>query len=377
METHMNLVSTKLWNSGILLESVEKIDENTVLQLTDRYEDQELEFIVSNKGMPGFIVATWFSYFLTRSGIPINCVPIYFEYLAKFWKNYPLIIEPVTEKSFNFVINKKQINRFLAIKFIQYFKLVDNSYHTYSGMGRRHDMSPIMTDLHRYPWVGQRLKSHLLCPIDLPTAWISPAKDTENIPRTTQNQILHEESQDFARPDYGYNSDGCGGLIGAYLGGIKDIMDKTAVSLVCESNVYELSTTWTEKSLWPVLSLTMPIWIGGYRQADEFQRMGFDTFDDIINHRYQYSKSMLERCYLAIADNLPILQDIEYAQEIRQKMMPRLLTNRQLILSDHLEKFNTEIIKSWPKSVQHAIMPSFLKEFRGDPGYFCQKSNTP
>jgi hypothetical protein len=375
----MKLVSTRLRHSGTRLEQVDHIDQHTVLQLTDRVEDLELETIVANKGTPGFVVATWYSYFDARSGIPVHCVPIYLEYLAKFWRQRDLIHNPPTEKSFNFLINKKQINRYLAIKFVQHFDLLDNAAYTYSGMGRYYDMSSMMADLDVRPWITPELKTHILQPIDLPARWIPPAEDSIKFPRATTDQITREAQQDFARPDYGYESDDCGGLITAYLGGINHIMDNTAVSLICESNAFELSTTWTEKSLWPVLSLTMPIWVGGYRQADEWRRMGFDAFDDVINHRYQHCYSMAERCYLAITDNLKLLQDTDHARGIRQKMIPRLLANRELMLSDHLTKFNNSIIESWPQGVQQVIMPSFLREFRGPPGYlnFTQKSNTP
>ena len=375
----MKLVSTRLHNSGTRLEEVDHLDSDTVLQLTDRIEDQELDNIILEKGPPGFIVATWFSYFDAKSGVPVHCVPIYLEYLAQFWRKYKLVESPTTVKSFNFLINKKQINRYLAIKFLQYFKLMPNAAYTYSGMGRNYDMSPLLTDLDNRPWINPELRAHLLKPIDLDPLWIPPAQDQISWPRASESQISAETSLDFARPDYGYDSDECGGLISAYLGGINDIMNQTAVSLVCESNAFELSTTWTEKSLWPVLSLTIPIWIGGYRQVDEWRRMGFDTFDDIINNRYQHCYSMIERCYLAITDNFEILYNIEFAQETRDKIMNRLLANRELMLSDHLEKFNNSIINTWPQPVQDAIMPSFQQEFRGSKGffYFNQNITTP
>ncbi|HNT71378.1 MAG TPA: hypothetical protein PKI83_06955, partial [Bacteroidales bacterium] len=67
---------------------------------------------------------------------------------------------------------------------------------------------------------------------------------------------------------------------------------------------------------------------------------GFDIFDDIIDHSYQYHNTLIERCYYAIADNLEILTNLQHSSKLRDAMQKRLNANRQKIIYDCLEFTN-------------------------------------
>jgi hypothetical protein len=123
-----------------------------------------------------------------------------------------------------------------------------------------------------------------------------------------------------------------GSWIGAWDAGLNQMFSSSAVSLISESVDYQAGIGYTEKSIYPVLGLTLPIWIGGKFQAEQFEKMGFDVFNDYIDHSYQYCNTLTERCYRAIADNQKILSDVEFAAETRQKLMSRLKKNRQFLL---------------------------------------------
>jgi hypothetical protein len=98
--------------------------------------------------------------------------------------------------------------------------------------------------------------------------------------------------------------------------------------LIAESIGEDKIINFTEKTLYPMLGLTFPIWIGGYKQAKLWQQHGFDTFNDVINHDYQHCDNIVERCYLAFEKNLPILTDLDYAKKVKQQHIKRLEQNK-------------------------------------------------
>ena len=53
-----------------------------------------------------------------------------------------------TNTAFNFMINKKQINRYLCIKLVEFFKLTSFDY-TWSGVDQNFDMSTILEELDK------------------------------------------------------------------------------------------------------------------------------------------------------------------------------------------------------------------------------------
>jgi hypothetical protein len=83
--------------------------------------------------------------------------------------------------------------------------------------------------------------------------------------------------------------------------------------------------------------------------------MGFDIFDDVIDHSYQACPTLVERCYRAFHDNLDILSNLESAQKTRQQLMPRLQQNKELLLLGQIREFNTKIMDSWPLEIQQGF----------------------
>ena len=90
-----------------------------------------------------------------------------------------------------------------------------------------------------------------------------------------------------------------------------------------------------------IYSGTIPIWVGGWRHADRLRELGFDTFDDIVDHGYQDMPDPLDRCYSAIERNLELLRDSNRVRQFVQDNQTRLLHNlrlcRQNVFSGHLD----------------------------------------
>jgi len=114
--------------------------------------------------------------------------------------------------------------------------------------------------------------------------------------------------------------------------GLRDMFMTSAISLISESNTgLDRASIFTEKTLHSVFGLNFPIWIGHYGQAEQWERLGYDSFSDVIDHSYQHCDTLVERCYRAIELNLPLLSNRDLAHSLRIQHLDRLLHNRNLV----------------------------------------------
>ena len=119
------------------------------------------------------------------------------------------------------------------------------------------------------------------------------------------------------------------------------VFESACVSLITEPAYYERETIVTEKTLMALYAGTIPIWVGGWRIADYMASMGFDVFDDVVDHSYQTELDPGRRCDLAVELNLGLLTNFDLAH--RSLNLVRLQHNYDLLqqnvfLKDVLEK---------------------------------------
>lgn len=247
--------------------------------------------------------------------------------------------ETKTNQCFNFLINKKQVNRYLLIKLVEYFKLSKFNY-TWSGIGREFDLTEIIKEWNIIDPLNKQfsdiLRSNMLSPIALKESFVHFQNDTPGSNVSVAN--------------YGSNS-------WTWNNFLKELMSETAVSLISESVQFQKSSVFTEKTLYSMFALTFPIFIGGYGHADQFKKMGLDNFEDVIDHSYQYKETLFERCYYAFFNNLKLLEDLEYVRKVRFENLDRLKNNREMLLKGQLTKFVNQEINSWPDELANKILP--------------------
>ena len=225
-----------------------------------------------------------------------------------------------TEYCFCWSINKKNLDRYLVIKLIEWFNL-DSYKYTWSGIGRNTDCSQLIQEFNNLnvSWLTANLRSIILSPINLPDNFIS-VKDNKIDEETTTNNdssLLFQWS--FVQ---------------------KPMASNSAVYLLTESfSNFEKNYTFSEKTGWAMMSKNFPIWAGNYGQAEQAKKIGIDIFDDVINHDYQWYETIIERCYYAIADNLKILTNLELARFLRKKHHERLITNQHWYLNGGLKNY--------------------------------------
>ena len=103
---------------------------------------------------------------------------------------------------------------------------------------------------------------------------------------------------------------------------------------------------------------------GNLFQAQAWKQCGFDTFDDIIDHSYQYRPTLIERCWYAIKLNLELLKNKDLLAQLRNKHLSRLYNNRDLLISGQLRKHNNTVISTWPDYVQQHVLQWLDNSYR-------------
>ena len=114
----------------------------------------------------------------------------------------------------------------------------------------------------------------------------------------------------------------------------KTVFEPSCISLITEPTYIEKEALISEKTIMSIYGGTIPIWVGGWRCADSMQRLGFDVFDDIVDHSYQTLEDPLQRVRNSITLNKKLLSNFE----ITTSIIKRLQHNLDLITSGVFEK---------------------------------------
>jgi hypothetical protein len=95
-----------------------------------------------------------------------------------------------------------------------------------------------------------------------------------------------------------------------------------------------------------MLSLNFPIWLGGRKQAELWKNVGFDTFDDVVDHSYQHLSDPMARIHRALDSNRRLLTDLSYVSDLRHQMSDRLKHNRELVLTGAIKRYTDQLLSS-------------------------------
>jgi hypothetical protein len=245
----------------------------------------------------------------------------------------------------NIFVNKKQMNRHLTLKFASILNISFD--YIWNGINRNADFSSILEKQQNLmSMITNDQKTKLLSPLTLSKKWIDNSYGNQD-PDTVDPNI-------FALPHGGNH-------VYSWNNFCKQLMVNSAVTIINENPDYQNCSHLSWKTIFSILALTFPIWAGGYRIADELKEKGFDIFDDIIDHSYQYKSTLFERCWYAFNDNLSILSDLDRATSLREKNKKRLLKNRQLFLNGTLYNNIVKEINDW--NLPNSIKEFYIKEF--------------
>jgi hypothetical protein len=122
------------------------------------------------------------------------------------------------------------------------------------------------------------------------------------------------------------------------------VFEPSWVSLITEPVYIEKETIVTEKTIMAIYGGTIPIWVGGWRIPDYMSSLGFDIFQDLVNHDYQSLADPVERCRRALIDNIDLLTTPIESVDIK-----RLQYNFDLLNSNPWKIQVTRAIDKYPE----------------------------
>jgi hypothetical protein len=102
------------------------------------------------------------------------------------------------------------------------------------------------------------------------------------------------------------------------------------VEFVTETLYFSKTFNITEKTLHSIYACNFPIMIASPGIVEFMRSMGFDMFDDIVNHNYDQIDDPVMRIITAVDDNKRLLTDIDYVKHKWINSRDRFLKNVQV-----------------------------------------------
>jgi hypothetical protein len=109
------------------------------------------------------------------------------------------------------------------------------------------------------------------------------------------------------------------------------VFEPTCVSLITEPCYLEREIMITEKTIMAVYAGTLPVWVGGWRLPDAMRDLGFDVFDDIVDHSYSTLADPVARLDQALIKNQHLLTDFTLVRDFITANQSRLQHNVDLV----------------------------------------------
>lgn len=319
-----------------------------ILYYSDAFSRAALNQVIDRFGAPAGVIMD------QESSIIPQQIPSYFI-PCMHRASLPQMLQPIkstltddlppTTHCFNFGINRKVLDRYLLLKLVDWFNL-DSCLHTWSGFGADFNCDYLIQEINQIDseWLTTDFKMHVLASVS------NIKKRWHTSPDPVNYEFNHNETEIPGSRKFS------GSIPNRWIHGHEKDFLNTAVSLISEgSSNNEPNFTWTEKTYWAIMGLTFPIWVGNYGQAQQLEYMGFDVFGDVINHRYQYYNTVLERCYYALADNIELLTDLDKCKKMREQYLSRLLANREYLLKISLNSWEIAEIQRLPQWAQQVV----------------------
>ena len=231
---------------------------------------------------------------------------------------------------FNFMINKQRLNREILLLLVEHFQLTNF--------------------VHSLVWKQAQVGINNLCRITNNTLYQDLVNRTIIKIPVKKYLLGHETLLDFSlRYHHITNSENYQHLLQ------KTVFEPSCVSLITEPSFFEKETIVTEKTIMAIYGGTIPIWVGGWRIPDYLRGVGFDVFDDVIDHSYQNLSDPWDRCYYAIEKNLEVLKNKQKITDFIENNHTRLQKNLELVQKNIFTSIVSEGLSSYPKNIKDNV----------------------
>ena len=136
----------------------------------------------------------------------------------------------------------------------------------------------------------------------------------------------------------------------------KTVFEPSCISIITEPCYYEREAMVTEKTLMAFLAGTIPIWFGGWKNSQSLAKLGFDVFEDIVDHSYETLEDPRERCTQSLERNLHLFNDFESLKTILEKNKTRLQHNVDLLMENVFLKKCFDIIHDSEPNLKRVLL---------------------
>jgi hypothetical protein len=99
----------------------------------------------------------------------------------------------------------------------------------------------------------------------------------------------------------------------------------------------------TEKSYKCFALFQVPVWLAPYRAVACYRKLGFDVFDDLVDHAYDLEPDPVKRVHM-VADQIEKLcqLSLDDLKQLKQELIPRFKKNLA-VLKSYAHNFNSEL----------------------------------
>lgn len=113
--------------------------------------------------------------------------------------------------------------------------------------------------------------------------------------------------------------------------GIRKWYKTSVLEIVNETIYFSKGVGISEKYLYTIMGFCFPIIISNPGTVSYLRNLGFDMFDDIINHHYDHQQDAVWRAMYAIENNLALLGNADYARKQWLNCYPRFQRNYEFV----------------------------------------------
>ena len=132
---------------------------------------------------------------------------------------------------------------------------------------------------------------------------------------------------DLKNIDYGEIYPTANNNVDNFVKRLAPLYQKSFVEIVSESSFAAPSYMITEKTLNSMYGCNFPIVLAGVGAVDHLRTVGFDLFDDVVDHSYDKIANPFDRIIAAIENNRRLLIDADYAKQQWRTCQDRFKAN--------------------------------------------------
>lgn len=109
---------------------------------------------------------------------------------------------------------------------------------------------------------------------------------------------------------------------------LRHLYSNSVIEIINDTTYYNSAgTTHNEKYVNAIMGMNIPLVLSNVGAVQELRELGFDVFDDIIDHSYDAVQDPIQRMVGLVESNLEILRNQDLARMCWVKSLPRLIKN--------------------------------------------------